>query len=112
MPVAAGIECGHLQRTRIALPDVGAELPRLTGADIPECLHLLPVQRMAPALEELLSVLSEDIGDFRPMLAHFWRPLSSEVQIGFTFSASKGHGASGIRCAETRRYRAVVWMSL
>jgi hypothetical protein len=39
---------------------------------------------MAPAFEELLSVLSENIGDFRSMFGHFWRPLSSEVQIGFT----------------------------
>lgn len=71
MSIAAGIECGHLQRTRIALSDVGAEFPCLTCADISECLDLLPVQRMAPALEELLSVLSEDIGDFRPMFFHF-----------------------------------------
>jgi hypothetical protein len=49
---------------------------------------------MAPALEQLLSMLSEDIGDFRPMLAHLWRTLSSEVQIGFTGSASKGQGAA------------------
>ena len=94
MSVAAGIECGHLLCARIALPDVGAELPRLTGADIPECLYLLPVQCMAPACEELLSVLSKDIGDFRPMFVHFCRPLSSDVQIGFTFSASNGQGAA------------------
>jgi hypothetical protein len=50
---------------------VNTEFPRLTGADIPECLHLLPIERVAPVLEELLSMLSEDIGDFRPMLAHF-----------------------------------------
>ena len=61
-----------------------AEFPRLACADIPECPDLLPREGMAPALEELLSVLSEDIGDFRPMLAHFWRTLSSEVQIGLT----------------------------
>jgi hypothetical protein len=53
------------------LSDVGSEPPRLTRTDIPECLDLLPVQCMAPALKELLSVLSEDIGDFRPMFAHF-----------------------------------------
>jgi hypothetical protein len=87
---------------------VNTELPRLTGADIPECLHLLPIERVAPVLEELLSVLSEDIGDFRPMLTHFWRTLSSEVQIGFTFKASNGQGAAWIRWAETRRYLAVV----
>ena len=76
---------------------MGTEFPGLTRADIPECLDLLPVEGMAPAFEELLSVLLEDIGDFRPMLVHFCRPLSSEVQIGFTFSASNGQGAAWIR---------------
>jgi hypothetical protein len=92
--VSAGIECRHLLLTRIALSDMGAELPRLTGADIPECLDLLPVQRMAPAYKELLSVLSEDIGDFRPMFVHFCRPSSFDFQIGFTFRASNGQGAA------------------
>jgi hypothetical protein len=56
----------------------------LTCADVPERLDLLPRQRVAPAFEELLSVLSENIGDFRPMFGHFCRPLSFEVQMGFT----------------------------
>jgi hypothetical protein len=71
MSVAAGVECNHLLRTRIALSNMGAEFPRLTCTDISECLDLLPVQRMAPACKEFLSVLSEDIGDFRPMFTHF-----------------------------------------
>jgi len=94
MPIAAGIESDRLLCTRIALPDVGTEFPRLTGADVPECLDLLPAQSMAPACKELLSVLSEDIGDFRPMLAHFCRPSSFDFQIGLTLRASNGHGAA------------------
>ena len=94
MPIAAGVKSSLLLCTRIALSYVGTEFPRLTGADIPECLYLLPVQRMAPVCKELLSVLSEDIGDFRPMFVHFCRPSSFAFQIGLTFRASNGHGAA------------------
>ena len=87
---------------------MGAESPCLACADLSESLDLLPGQCMTPAFKELLSVLSEDIGDFRPMFAHFWRALSSEVQMGFTLRASKGHGAAWMRWADTRRYLAVV----
>jgi len=33
-------------------------------------------QHVSPAIEELLPVLSEDIGDFQPLLAHRCRPSS------------------------------------
>jgi hypothetical protein len=71
MPVSAGVESQYLVRTGITLTQMPAQFPCLTRADIPKCLHLLPVQCMTPALKELLSVLSEDIGDFGPMLGHF-----------------------------------------
>ena len=84
MPISAGIACRGSVRTRIALLHVSAQHPCLTCADVPERLDLLPGQCVAPAFEELLSVLSENIGDFRPMFGHFCRPLSFEVEMGST----------------------------
>ena len=56
----------------------------------PERLDLLPGQRVAPAFEELLSVLSENIGDFRPMFVHFSRPLSFESPDGLHLKSVEG----------------------
>jgi len=64
VPVATGSVFDHLVRTAIALLHECAEEDGTARADVPENLALLVRQHAAPAVEEFLSVLSEDIGDF------------------------------------------------
>jgi hypothetical protein len=42
-------------------------------ADVPEGLSLLRGEQVSPTIQKCLPVLSEDIGDFQPMLSHRWR---------------------------------------
>lgn len=68
----------------ITLLHLGAERGSTTRADVSECLALLGRQYTSPALQELLPVLAEDIGDFQPRLGHRRRPSSLEYSIGFS----------------------------
>lgn len=74
MPVATRPVFNHLVRAVVALLYVCAERSRAARADIPENLLLLGRQHISPALEEFLTVLAEDIGDFQPMFRHRRRP--------------------------------------
>ena len=87
----------------IALLYEFAERGRAARADVPEGFPLLGRQHVSPAVEELLPVLSEDIGDFQPMLAHRCRPLSWERSMGRNCNASKGLLAACRRFRETWR---------
>ena len=49
----------------VALLNVTAEGSRAARADIPESLPLLGRQHVSPAIEEFLTVLTEDVGDFQ-----------------------------------------------
>src|SRR5215467_7746470 len=95
----------------VALLHVCAEGSSTTRADVSEGLPLLARQYMSPAIQELLTVLSEDIGDFQPMFRHRCRPFSLEPSIGCSGSASKGLRTACSRCRDTRRYLAVVRIS-
>jgi len=73
MPVSARAVLDRLVGAMIALLDAGAKRGGSACADVAECLELLARQHIAPALQELLSVLAEDIGDFQSLVAHHWR---------------------------------------
>ena len=94
----------------VALLYVGAEGGGAACADIAERLPLLGRQYVSPAIEELLTVLAEDIGDFQPGFRYLLRP-SAEYSTGCRGSASKGLGAAWSRFSDTRRYLAVVRIS-
>jgi hypothetical protein len=98
-------------RAVIALLQMSAKRGGAACADVSECPQLLGRKRMVPSLKELLFVLAKDIGDFQPMIAHCCWGSSFVSRMGFSSSASKGLGAACIRRVETRKYRAVVWMS-
>ena len=87
----------------IALPQVSAEGGGSAGADVAECLALLAREHVAPAVEEFLSVPTEDIGDFQSRLAHRWRVLSTDRSMGCTCRESKGLGAACRCLVETWR---------
>src|SRR5450759_4644044 len=110
MPVAARSVFNHLMGAVVALLYVGAEGGRAARADIPESLPLLGRQYVSPAIEEFLTVLAEDIGDFQPGFRHRFRP-SADYSTGCSGSASKGLGAACSRFMDTRRYLAVVRIS-
>jgi hypothetical protein len=59
-------------------------------ADVTEYLALLIRPHAAPAVEEFLSVLSEDIGDFQPMFTPGCGCSLREPSIGLNCNASKG----------------------
>ena len=62
----------------VALPDVRAEGGGAACGDVTECLALLARENIGPAVEEFLSVLAEDIGDFQPIGGHRCRTGSAE----------------------------------
>jgi hypothetical protein len=66
MPVAAGSIFNHLMEAVVALLDVRAKGGCAACDDVLECLPLLGRQNVSPAIEEFLTVLAEDIGDFQP----------------------------------------------
>lgn len=76
MPVAARAVFDRLVQAMVALLYTGAERGGAACADVAECLELLARQHIAPAIQELLSVLAEDIGDFQSRFAHRWRASS------------------------------------
>ena len=67
---AAGAVFDNLVRTLIALLDAGAKRGGAACADVAECLELLAREEVAPTIQEFLSVLAEDIGDFQSAFAH------------------------------------------
>ena len=87
----------------VALLQVSAESGGSACADVSECSALMGIQPMPPRPEELLFVLTKDIGDFEPMLGHRCRPSSLDRSIGFSWSASKGLGVAWRRAVDTRR---------
>jgi hypothetical protein len=70
MAIPAGVVCNDLSGAVIvvALLDMAAESGGAACADVAECPQLRSGET-APA-EELLFVLTEDIGDFEPTSAH------------------------------------------
>jgi len=82
MPMATGLELDHLMGAVIALLYILAEGGGAAGDDVPEGFPLLGRQDVSPAVEELLPVESEDIGDFQLMPGHRWRRSSLEWKIG------------------------------
>ena len=92
MPIATGLELDHLMGAVIALLYILAEGGGAARDDVPEGLPLLGRQDVSPAVEELLPVESEDIGDFQSMLGHLWRRSSLEWKIGWNESESRGLG--------------------
>jgi len=74
----------------IALLYLGAECGGTTGADVSECLALPGRQHISPAIQEFLTVLAEDIGDFQPMFRHRRRPSPSDSTIAMTWILSNG----------------------
>jgi hypothetical protein len=70
MPIATRLELDHLMGAVIARLYILAEGSGAACADVPEGFPLLGRQDVSPAVEELLPVESEDIGDFQSMLGH------------------------------------------
>src|SRR6266849_3676118 len=67
MPIATGLVCDDLVCAVVTLLQVCAERSGTACADVSECLPLLARQYFSPAIQELLTVLAEDIGDFQPI---------------------------------------------
>lgn len=103
VPIPTGLELDHLMGAVIALLYILAEGGGAARADVPEGFPLLGRQDVSPAVEELLPVEAEDIGDFQSMLGHRWRRSSLEWKIGWNESESRGLGKECRRCVETRR---------
>ena len=70
MPVQARVIDKRFALASIACIQVSAELRGSTCADITESLELAVRQQGSPAFQKLLFMLTKDIGDFQPMLAH------------------------------------------
>ena len=92
MPIATGLELDHLMGAVIALLYKLAEGGGAARDDVPEGFPLLGRQDVSPAVEELLPVESEDIGDFQSMLTHRCRQSSLEWKMGWNESESRGLG--------------------
>jgi hypothetical protein len=91
MAIAARVIHDLLVWATVTLFDVmDAEFGGAACDDIPECPALLARKRMAPAIQELLSVLPEDIGDFESPRCHRRRPSPSDCVIAMTCKLSKG----------------------
>src|SRR5260370_25532963 len=76
MPVAARSILDELMRAVVAGEDVRAERGGAACGDVTENPLLLGGQHMAPAVEEFLAVLAEDIANFESLVAHRCRALS------------------------------------
>jgi hypothetical protein len=108
MAVAARLVSNLLVRAMIALLHLGAERGGAARDDVSECLALLGRQNVSPSIEELLTVLAEDIGDFKPTFHHRRRPSPSDCVISITCKLSKGLTVASSVRLETCKYRAVV----
>jgi hypothetical protein len=78
----------------ITLLHLGTERGGTARADVSERLPLLWRQYISPAIEEILTVLTEDIGDFQPRLVHLCRPSSLDRKIGRNDNESSGLGVA------------------
>jgi len=103
MPIPAGVICDDTTGAVIALLDVAAQGASTAGADVPQRFSLLRRERMSPLLQELLSVLAEDIGYLEPMFSHRLLPSPSGVSISRIARSSNGLGVACTRRSETWR---------
>ena len=101
--MAAGLEREVLVGTMVTLLEAGAQSGGLACADVPERLALVGRERIAPPRQELLLVLTKDLGDFQPRWHQRGRPSSSELSRGLSRSASNGLRIACSRCSDTRR---------
>ena len=101
--IAAGLENQVLVGTMITLLEACAQSGGLACADVPERLALVGRERIAPPRQELLFVLTKDLGDFQPRLHQRWWPSSWDLSMGLSRSASKGLRIACSRCSDTRR---------
>ena len=92
-----------LMGTMIALLDLGAEGGGTACADVSECFTLLGRQHVSPAIQKFLTVLAEDIGDFKPVFRHRRRPSPSVVKISLIGRSSSGLTVFRNRASETCR---------
>jgi len=65
----------------IALFNVAAQGRSPAGADVPESFPLFCGNGRPPSIQERLSVLTKDIGQFKAMFAHLLLPSPSSVRI-------------------------------
>jgi len=108
MTVAAGSICDYLMTAMVALLHLSAKRGGTARADISECLTLLGRQHVSPTIQELPSMLLEDLGDFQPRWRHRRRPLPSGCITAMTCRLSKGLAVALSVRLETCKYRAVV----
>lgn len=103
MPIAARVKLDVLVTTVITLFEARAQGGGTTGADISEYFALSNGERVSPADEELLSVLTKDIGYLQPMLRHDCGSGSPVCSMGLSWSASKGLRTACKRWIDTCR---------
>ena len=89
MTVAARSVCNLLMCAMVTLLHLSAKRGGTACAEVSECLALLRRQYVSPAIQKLLTVLAEDIGDFQPMFGH-GRGVSCSSARGESGSASNG----------------------
>jgi hypothetical protein len=111
MTIAAGSVGNLLLAAMIALLYLGAERSSTACADVSEGFALLRRKHVPPTLQEFLSVLAEDVGDFRLGRTHRLRPSPSDCTTSITCRPSKGLTMALRVLFETCRYLAVVWRS-
>ena len=89
--------------TRITLFDVAAQGSRPADSNIMESFALLGGDGVPPLIQELLSMLTENIGDLEPIFVHRLRPSPSEVSNSRNSRLSMGLGVAFSFCSETWR---------
>ena len=80
--------------TTIALLDVAAQGSRPADSNIMESFPLLGGDGVSPLVQELLSMLTEDIGYLEPMFVHRLLPSPSEVSNSRNSRLSIGLGVA------------------
>jgi hypothetical protein len=78
MSVQARVRHDRFTLATVAYMQMTAQCRGSTRTDIAKRLQLAVRQDRPPPLQKLLFVLAKDIGDFRPMLFHRCRALSSD----------------------------------
>jgi hypothetical protein len=101
--IAAGLEHQIVVETVITLLEACSQSGGSACADVPERLALVGREGIAPPRQELLFVLTKDLGDFQPRWPPRGRPSSSELSMGLSRSASNGLRIACSRCRDTRR---------
>jgi hypothetical protein len=100
-PHKAGVIGDYLVRAMIALLNVAAQRNSPANTDVAEGFPLLWGDGVSPALQKLLSMLTEDIGHLEPMLVHLLLPSPSVVRISRSSRLSRGLGVAWSFCSET-----------